>query len=348
MCQPAAGQSFQREPSTLNCHVEANPLYLTPNEIYCGDARELLKQVQPESVALSFWSPPYHVGKSYEADLSYEDWYDLLDQTVQLHVPILKPGGFLVINIADILCFADPRMPRIQADIIRQKRVSITREEILAAKQEHPEYNRHQLAALFGVSEQTIQRRLEHNNVRGGKYATQTRVKLVSGLVEEWGEHAQLFLYDRRVWIKDATWENSRWHSSSYRSVDEFEYLFFLWKPGITKVDRKRLSSEEWIDWGSRGVWKIRSVRANNDHPAKFPLELARRVAKMMAGEDDLVLDCFVGSGTTAAAAILEDRQFLGFDQEPEYVRVARARCRHAKQLRCSPESRQLVLGLTD
>ena len=39
---------------------------LGDNEIYLGDARHLIKRIHPESVALSFWSPPYYVGKSYE------------------------------------------------------------------------------------------------------------------------------------------------------------------------------------------------------------------------------------------------------------------------------------------
>ena len=215
--------------------------YLATNRIHCGDTRLLLPRVQPESVALSFWSPPYFVGKPYEAHLTYAEWCALLETTVRLHFPIIVPGGFLVINIADILCFPDPTMPRIQADTVNQKRLKVTRADVLAAKRAYPDYNRYQLADLLGVSEQTVQRRLEHNNVRGGKYATQTRVRLVGGLVEQWGAQAGLYLYDRRVWAKDPAWENGRWHSSSYRSVDEFEYLYVFWKPGITTVDRQRL-----------------------------------------------------------------------------------------------------------
>ena len=198
---------------------------------------------------------------------------------------------------------------------------------MLAAKRAYPDYNRYQLAALLGVSEQTVQRRLEHNNVRGGKYATQTRVRLVGGLVEQWGAQAGLYLYDRRVWAKDPAWENSRWHSSSYRSVDEFEYLYVFWKPGITTVDRQRLSPDEWQAWGSRGVWHIPSVRANDDHPAKFPIELARRVVRLFSAPGEVVLDCFVGSGTTPVAAIRESRQYLGIDLLPEYVALAEHNC---------------------
>jgi site-specific DNA-methyltransferase (adenine-specific) len=300
--------------------------YLHPNEIYLGDARKLLPQIEPNSIALSVWSPPYFVGKEYESHLSFQDWQDLLKTVISLHFPVIKPGGFLVINIADILVFKDPSMPRIQAEAVNRKRSPITRDDVLKAMADHPDYNRYQLAKLLGCSEQTIDRRLHGNNIRGGKYESQTRVKIVGGLVEEWALCAGFYPYDRRVWVKDAAWENSRWASLSYRSVDEFEYLYFFWKPGITKFDRKRLSADEWKNWGSRGVWYIPSVRANDDHEAKFPVELPARVIRLLTDPGDIVLDCFMGSGTTAVAAIREHRQYIGIEILEKYVNLARQR----------------------
>lgn len=300
--------------------------YLRPNEIYLGDAIQLLPQIEPNSIALSVWSPPYFVGKEYEAHLSFEDWQDLLKTVIHLHFPIVKPGGFLVINIADILVFRDPSMPRIQAEAVNRKRSPVTREDVLRAMAEHPDYNRYQLAKLLGCSEQTIDRRLHGNNIRGGKYESQTRVKIVGGLVEEWALSAGFYPYDRRVWVKDAAWENSRWASLSYRSVDEFEYLYFFWKPGITKFDRKRPSADEWKNWGSRGMWYFPSVRANDDHEAKFPVELPTRVIRLLTDPGDIVLDCFMGSGTTAVAAIRENRQYIGIEILEKYVNLARQR----------------------
>ena len=306
--------------------MNAEVQYLQDNEIHCGDARSLLTRVRPESVALSFWSPPYFVGKSYEKDLSFQDWQSLLRDVIRLHLPILKPGGFLAVNIADILAFPDPDMPRIQADNVSNKRVKISRERVLEAQRAHPDFNRYQLAKLLGCSEQTIDRRLNGNNVRGGKYAVQRKVKLVGGLVEEWADQAGFYLYDRRVWVKDPCWENGRWHSLSYRSVDEFEYIYIFWKPGVTTIDRSRLDRNEWSEWGSRAVWRIPSVRANIEHEAQFPIELPRRVIRLLSAPGDLVLDCFIGSGTTAQAAAAEGRRYLGIDSVPRYAKLARER----------------------
>ena len=89
--------------------------------------RAMLKLVRPESVSLSFWSPPYFVGKSYERDMTFEEWQELIRETIILHFDVLKPGGFLAINIADILAFPDPDMPRIQGG-----------QRIQQASQDHP------------------------------------------------------------------------------------------------------------------------------------------------------------------------------------------------------------------
>ncbi|MCD9188502.1 MAG: site-specific DNA-methyltransferase [Pyrinomonadaceae bacterium] len=305
---------------------------LNINEIYQGDARELLPQVESDSISCSVWSPPYHLGKEYEKGISYDEWIGLLKDVIGLHYSILKPGGFLVINIADILCFPDESIPRFQAMNVSRHKVSITREEVLEAKAANPNYNRNQLAALLGCSEQTIDRRLNGNNIRGGKYNTQTRVHLVGNIIQDAATAANLYLYDRRIWMKDPAWENSKWATLSYRAVDEFEYLYFFWKPGTTIVDRSKLTSEEWASWGSRAVWQIPSVRANNDHEAKFPLELPRRVIKLLTFPDDTVLDCFMGSGTTAVAAIREGRNYIGIEKQSGYVSLARESCEKEKQ----------------
>lgn len=310
----------------LYASPEEAETFLKPNEIYQGDARDLLSLIQPNSIALSVWSPPYFVGKEYEAGLSFDDWQELLATAVKRHFPILKPGGFLVINIADILCFKDDEMPRVQAEAVHRKRSPVTREDVLKAMTENPGFTRYQLAELLGCSEQTIDRRLNGNNIRGGKYEAQTRVKIVGGLIEEWAIEAGFYPYDRRVWVKDAAWENSRWASLSYRSVDEFEYLYFFWKPGITKYDRDRLTPDEWRNWGSRGVWQFPSVKANDDHEAKFPVELPLRVIRLLTDPDEIVLDCFMGSGTTAIAALREGRQYIGIELERKYVSLAKKR----------------------
>lgn len=298
--------------------------YLEKNQTHLGRSEDLLKRIAPNSVSLSFWSPPYFVGKEYEKDATYESWQFMLKQVIQAHYDILKPGGFMVINIADILCFEDEAIPRFQAMNLSLHKVDITREMVLEAKEKNPTFGKHQLAALLGCSEQTIDRRLNGNNIRGGKYSTQTRVKLVGGNLESYAYQAGLYLYDKRVWVKDPSWANSRWTSSSLKAVSEYEDLYVFWKPGQQVIDRKKLTGAQWKEWGSRGVWYIDSVRRNDDHEAKFPLELAQRVVLLYSDKDDLILDPFMGSGTTALAALSTGRNFIGIEKEEKYVNLSR------------------------
>ena len=225
--------------------------------IVLGDARRELLEIPEESIDLSFWSPPYYVGKSYERGMTFQDWHGLIEEVIAAHSRIVKRGGFMVVNIGDILCFRDPAMPRYQAGNVHGKTNTVTREEVLEATRLHPRANRKELGALLGCSEQTVQRRLEHNNVRGGKQHAATKVLLTGELLTGWAEAAGLYLYDQRVWHKDPCWANSRWHSSSYRAVDEFEHVYVFWRPGIVTYDRERLSASEWAEWGSRGFGRF-------------------------------------------------------------------------------------------
>jgi DNA modification methylase len=297
--------------------------FLKRNSLHEGDSRSKMLELESGSVALSFWSPPYFVGKHYEENETYDSWQTLLKKVVENHSQILKPGGFMVINIADILCFKDEAMPRMQALNLSLQRSQVTPKDVLEAQNQHPELNRYQLAALLGCSEQTIDRRLHGNNIRGGKYETQTRVQLVGEQLNSYALSVGLYLYDKRIWVKDPAWANSRWTSNTLKGVDEYEDLYIFWKPGELVIDRRKLTKSEWTNWGKRRVWYIPSVLRNNDHEAKFPLELARRVIRLYSKEDDLVLDPFVGSGTTVIAAAELNRNYIGIDKEKKYIDLA-------------------------
>jgi DNA modification methylase len=100
------------------------------------------------------------------------------------------------------------------------------------------------------------------------------------------------------------------------------------------------LTPDEWRNWGSRGVWSFPSVRANDDHAAKFPPELPLRVIRLLTEPDEIVLDCFMGSGTTALAALQLNRQYIGIELQAEYVELARRAVTTGVQIKLLAESR--------
>lgn len=74
-------------------------------------------------------------------------------------------------------------------------------------------------------------------------------------------------------------------------------------------------------------VWSIPPESARRvNHPAPFPIELPQRLIGLYTYRDDLVLDPFMGSGTTLVAALRSGRRYLGYDTDPDYVMTARAR----------------------
>ncbi len=88
-------------------------------------------------------------------------------------------------------------------------------------------------------------------------------------------------------------------------------------------------------------VWHITSERLKNkvngrtpklQHPTSKPLELIERIINASSNEGDLVLDCFMGSGTTAIACKETGRNFIGCDKNKSYVNLARKALREMEK----------------
>lgn len=93
----------------------------------------------------------------------------------------------------------------------------------------------------------------------------------------------------------------------------------------------KKISNygKEWEEVGYRyNVWEINSVRQSEDckHPAPFPIQLASDHIISWSNESNTVLDPFMGSGTTAVACRLNNRNFIGFEISKEYCELAEKR----------------------
>jgi site-specific DNA-methyltransferase (adenine-specific) len=86
------------------------------------------------------------------------------------------------------------------------------------------------------------------------------------------------------------------------------------------------IETEEFLE-ATIDIWEIPSERASRvGHPAPFPVALPRRLIELYTYAGDLVLDPFIGSGTTAVAAIEAGRHYVGFDTEADYLTLAKER----------------------
>lgn len=105
------------------------------------------------------------------------------------------------------------------------------------------------------------------------------------------------------------------------------EYIDIFKKPGKPPgkpedmAEEDEIPTEEWKKLFS-DHWAFKGAR-QDEHPAPFPVELPERTIRMFTFEDDVVLDPFMGSGSTAIAAERMHRNWIGIDINEEYVEKA-------------------------
>ena len=91
------------------------------------------------------------------------------------------------------------------------------------------------------------------------------------------------------------------------------------------------IEKSNFVEW-SKSIWNISAVSAKKvGHPAPFPIELPRRLIEFYSYKNDVILDPFIGSGTTALAAIRLNRHYVGYEISQEYVDLARKKIKEVK-----------------
>lgn len=119
------------------------------------------------------------------------------------------------------------------------------------------------------------------------------------------------------------------WQSAKNPTLrDIHEYIIVGSKGSYARVRKGEdtISKEQFLD-ATVSIWNILPESARRvGHPAPFPVELPRRLIELYTFENDLVLDPFLGSGTTAVAAVESDRHFVGYELNAEYIGIANRR----------------------
>ena len=146
---------------------------------------------------------------------------------------------------------------------------------------------------------------------------------------------------DDIIWVKPegAGWATGRGRRFAadrnplqYKAVPVTEYVLVYRKRTDMLIDwhirnhpnRDIIATSKVADGYERtNVWRI-SPNTNSEHPAAFPVELAEKVISYYSFKGDVVLDPFAGSGTVGAAAAKNERRFVLFDINPDYVQIMR------------------------
>lgn len=116
---------------------------------------------------------------------------------------------------------------------------------------------------------------------------------------------------------------------------DIHEYILIFSKGNFTLPSRDKKSSitkNEFLEY-TKSIWKFPAASAKRvGHPAPFPEELPARLIKLYSFEDDIILDPFVGSGTTCIAALKLKRNYIGYDITEDYVKLANRKLEEIKK----------------
>ena len=121
------------------------------------------------------------------------------------------------------------------------------------------------------------------------------------------------------------------WKSASNPTLrDTHEYILIFSKEDFSRKRVKNrkdtITKEEFLEY-TKSIWNMPTESAKKiGHPAPFNIELPYRLIQLYTFENDVVIDPFIGSGTTALAAIKTNRRFIGYDNNPEYTKLAEER----------------------
>lgn len=142
------------------------------------------------------------------------------------------------------------------------------------------------------------------------------------------------------IWDKSASGGGScawgSWMSASNPVLRDYhEYILVFSKESYSKnkaqVKKDTILKEDFIQW-TKSIWTFPAVNAKRiGHPAPFPIELPHRLINLYSYEDDVILDPFCGSGTTCIAAIQNNRNYIGYDINKEYIALSKKRISNHK-----------------
>lgn len=137
------------------------------------------------------------------------------------------------------------------------------------------------------------------------------------------------------IWNKASSASQSfawgSWLSATNPTLrDVHEYILIFSKDGFARKKpigrRPTITKEEFMEY-TKSIWTFSAERASRvGHPAPFPIELPYRLTQLYTFEDDVVLDPFVGSGTTCLAALKTKRRYVGYDNDKKYCELAERR----------------------
>ncbi len=268
------------------------------DRILCGDCEEVLKEMPDNTVDLIFTSPPYadQRKKTYGGIRpdAYVEWF--LPKAEQFF-RVLKPTGTFILNIKERVVNGERHTYVLELILkLREQGWLWTEEFIWHKKNSYPGKWPNRFRDAW-------ERLLQFNKQRRFKMYQEA----VMVPIGDWAQE-RLARLSPTDWVRD----ESRVQSGFGKNVSNW-------------LGRKLVYPDN--------VIHMATECSNRGHSAAFPVDLPRWFIKLFTAEGDIVLDPFIGSGTTAVAAKELGRHYVGIDINADYCRLAEARLQEVQPL---------------
>lgn len=136
------------------------------------------------------------------------------------------------------------------------------------------------------------------------------------------------------IWNKAASASPSTawgsWQSAANPILRDVHEYILIFSKGTYKREKgekeNTISKDQFMEW-TKSIWTMNAESAKRiGHPAPFPEELPNRLIQLYSFKGDIILDPFMGSGTTAISALKSDRKFVGYDINEDYINLSKKR----------------------
>ena len=266
-----------------------NSKYL--NQIILGDCESVLKKFPDNYFDLIFTSPPYaDQRKKTYGGINPDDYVNWFLPKTKEFFRVLKPSGTFVLNIKERVVNGERHTYVLELIIEMKKQGWLWTEEYIWHKK----------------------------NSYPGKWPNRFRDSWERLI--QFNKSKDFRFFQDRVMVPVGDWAKSRLSnlSDTDKIRDESKVRSGFGKKVENWIDRKMVYPTN--------VIHLATECGNKNHSATFPLELPKWFIKLFTNEADIVLDPFIGSGTTAEAAVELGRNYVGIDVLPEFVKLSENR----------------------
>lgn len=266
------------------------------NNIIIGDCSSVLRKIPNEQFQLIVTSPPYaDQRKKTYGGISvdkYVEWFKPISQEL---LRVIKSDGTFILNIKEKVVNGERSTYVIELiQMMREQGWKWTEEFVWHKKNSFPGYWKNRFRDSW-------ERLLQFNKTKKF-YMDQDAVKIPIG---DWAKSRLTNLSET-----DKIRDNSKVGSGFGKNISNW-----VGKETVLPTNVLQLATE----------------CGNKKHSAAFPVTLPSWFIKLFTKEGDLVLDPFMGSGTTAVAAISLNRMYTGIESVQEYINIAKERIQEMK-----------------